>query len=382
MHTRVLRPSVAWLLLVFISLSGTLAFGQGAVTSTFSGTVTDATGAVLPGADITLKNDATGTVFTAVSGATGTFTIPAVPPGTYTATVALQGFKTVVLKDIVVNAGIASAAKAVLEVGGVQETVVVGGATEIVQTQATSVATTLSARQIANLPLAGRGAFDLVGYIPGVVGSTGSIRDSSVNGLPHAAVNITLDGMNIQDNYAKTWDGMFTRVSPRIDAVEEVTVSTAAQGADMGGQGAVQVKFVTRSGTNEFRGSAYYYLRREWLNSNTWFNLHRNVDKTGKPTDKPLITNKQPGIRVGGPIVRDKAFFFVNYEELRVPGTNGATRTIMSPLSEQGIFQYGSGRRVDLMELARSNGQASTIDPIVGKLLGAIRARSARPPTA
>ena len=378
MHTRVLRPSLAWLLLVFISFSGTLAFGQGAVTSTFSGTVTDTTGAVLPGADVTLKNDATGTVFTAVSGATGTFTIPAVPPGTYTATVSLQGFKTVILKDIVVNAGVASAVKAVLELGGVQETVIVGGATEVVQTQATSVATTLSAMQIANLPLAGRGAFDLVGYIPGVSGSTGSIRDSSVNGLPHAAVNITLDGMNIQDNYAKTWDGMFTRVSPRIDAVEEVTVSTAAQGADMGGQGAVQVKFVTRSGTNDFQGSAYFYFRRDWMNSNTWFNLHRNVDLTGKPTDKAKVTNWQPGVRVGGPIIRDKAFFFVNYEELRVPGTNGATRTIMSPLSEQGIFQYGSGRRVDLMALASANGQASTIDPIVGKLLGAIRASTSQ----
>ena len=379
MNTRVLRYSLAWLLFAMVSVSGTPAYGQGAVTATLSGTVTDTTGAVLPGADVTLKNDATGTVFSAVSGATGTFTIPSVPPGTYTANVSLQGFKTVVLKEIVVNAGIATAVKAVLELGGVAETVIVGGATEIVQTQATSVATTLSARQIANLPLAGRGAFDLVGYMPGVVGSTNSIRDASVNGLPHSAVNITLDGMNIQDNYAKTWDGMFTRVNPRIDAVEEVTVSTAAQGADMAGQGAVQVKFVTRSGTNDFQGSAYYYLRREWMNSNTWFNLHQNVDAaTGRAADKPKVTNKQPGIRVGGPIVRDKAFFFVNYEELRVPGTRGDTRRIMSPLSEQGIFQYGAGKRVDLMALARANGQASTIDPVVGKLLSAIRASTSK----
>lgn len=378
MNTRVVRHSLAMLLLAIVALSGTLAYGQGAVTSTLSGTATDTTGAVLPGADVSLKNDATGTVFTAVTGSSGTFTIPAVPPGTYTATVSLQGFKTVILKEIVVNAGVAAAVKAVLELGGVAETVIVGAATEVVQTQATSVATTLSARQIANLPLAGRGAFDLVSYMPGVTGSTGSIRDASVNGLPHSAVNITLDGMNIQDNYAKTWDGMFTRVNPRIDAVEEVTVSTAAQGADMAGQGAVQVKFVTRSGTNDFQGSAYYYFRRDWMNSNTWFNLHRNVDATtGKPTAKPPVTNRQPGVRVGGPIVRDKAFFFVNYEELRVPGTRGDTRTIMSPLSEQGIFKYG-GKTVDLLALAKANGHASTIDPVVGKLLGAIRATTSQ----
>ncbi len=121
--------------------------------------------------------------------------------------------------------------------------------------------------------------------MPGVTTTTGSIRDATVNGLPQSAVNITLDGMNIQDNYAKSWDGMFTRVSPRLDAVEEVTISTAAQGADMGSQGAAQVRFVTRSGTNKYQGSAYFYYRRDWMNTNTWFNLHRNVDAvTGKPT--------------------------------------------------------------------------------------------------
>ena len=247
------------------------------------------------------------------------------------------------------------------------------GATEIIQTQATSVAATLGTKQIASLPVVGRGAFELVGYMPGVATTTGSLRDGTVNGLPQSAVNITLDGMNIQDNYAKSWDGMFTRVSPRLDAVEEVTVSTAAQGADMGSQGAAQVRFVTRSGTNRFQGSAYYYMRRERFNTNTWFNLYRNVDPvTGKPTDKARLYQDQPGARVGGPIWKDKAFFFVNYEWISSPGTNTANRTIMSPLSEQGKFQYAGGT-VDLMALAAKNGHASTIDPVVAKLLADVR---------
>ena len=385
--TRRIRGHVcAWALLA-LAIAGPAAptaSAQGSSTSTLSGTVTDTSGAVVPGASVTVTNDATGTVFTAVTGANGTFNIPAIPTGTYSATVALQGFKTVVLKDIVVNIGGPVDVKATLALGGMEETVVVGGATEVVQTQRTAVATTMNAQQIVNLPIQGRAAFDLVAYIPGVASSDGTTRGALVNGLPQSAVNITLDGMNIQDNYLKTSDGMFTRVNPRIDAVEEITVATASQGADMAGQGAVQVKFVTRSGTNNFAGSAYYYLRRDWMNTNTWFNLHRNVDAKGTPLSRPVLTQKQPGFRLGGPITipglfngHDKAFFFVNYEELRSPGAVNNTRTIMSPPSEQGLFQYGGGT-VDLLALAARNGQTARIDPIIAKLIADVRASTSQ----
>ena len=360
--------------LVLLLATGSPAFAQGGASSSLTGVVTDSSGGVVPGVDVVVKADATGTAFTAVTGSDGSFTIPAMPPGTYTATITLQGFKTAVLKNIVLNVGVATNVKATLEPGGLEETVTVGAATEIVQTQQTAVANTLTSRQIANIPIQGRGAFDLVGLLPGVVSSTGSNRDANVMGLPQATVNITLDGMNIQDNYAKSWDGMFTRVSPRIDAVEEVTVSTAAQGADTAGQGAVQVKFVTRSGTNAFQGSAYYYLRRDWMNSNTWFNEHQNVDATGKAASKPVLNQRQPGGRVGGPIIKDKAFFFVNYELIDTPGMRSDTRTIMSPLSQQGIFQYGGGRTVNLFDVAAANGQTSTMDPVVAKALADVRA--------
>ncbi len=353
-------------------------FAQGGSNSTISGTVVDSTGAVLPGADIQIKNAATGTVFTAVSGADGGFVVPAVPSGTYSITVTLMGFKTAVLNDVVAAVAQTATVKATLELGALEETVVVSGAAEIVQTQATSVASTLSKTQIANLPLPGRGAFDLVSYMPGVSTTTGSMRDSTVNGLPQSAVNITLDGMNIQDNYAKSWDGMFTRVSPRLDAVEEVTISTAAQGADMGSQGAAQVRFVTRSGTNTFQGSAYYYYRRDWMNTNTWFNLYRNVDPvTGKPTAKPRLFQDQPGGRIGGPIIRDKAFFFVNYEWISSPGSRTDNRTIMSPNAERGLFQYAGGT-VDLLALAARSGHVSAIDPGVAKLISAVRGSTAK----
>ncbi len=354
------------------------AFAQGGSTSTIAGTVTDASGAVVPGADVVIKNVATNVTYNAVSGSDGAFTVPALPPGTYSVTVTLMGFKTAVLNDVIANVAQVANVKAVLTLGALEETVVVSGATEIIQTQATSVASTLGTKQIASLPVVGRGAFELVGYMPGVATTTGSLRDGTVNGLPQSAVNITLDGMNIQDNYAKSWDGMFTRVSPRLDAVEEVTISTAAQGADMGSQGAAQVRFVTRSGTNKFQGSAYFYYRRDWMNTNTWFNLNRNVDPvTGAPTAKARLFQDQPGGRVGGPIWKDKAFFFVNYEWVDTPGTNTSNRTIMSPNSERGLFQYAGGT-VDLMALAAKNGHASTIDPVVAKLLADVRSTTGK----
>ncbi|HYT77052.1 MAG TPA: carboxypeptidase-like regulatory domain-containing protein, partial [Vicinamibacterales bacterium] len=179
-------------------------FAQGSSTSQISGTVVDSSGAAVPGADITAVDDATGTTFRAVSTATSAFQIPAVPSGTYTVTVALQGFKTAVLKGVHVSISGPANVKTTLEVGGVQENVTVGAASDIVQTQSTAIAQTLNARQIANLPVPGRAAFDLVSYMPGVTSTDGTIRGSTVNGLPQSAINITLDGMNIQDNYLKT----------------------------------------------------------------------------------------------------------------------------------------------------------------------------------
>jgi len=144
------------------------------------------------------------------------------------------------------------------------------------------------------------------------------------------------------------------------------------------------VKFVTKSGTNSLSGSGYYYLRRDWMNSNTWFNLHRNVDAQGIALAKPVLKQYQPGFRVGGPITipglydgRDHAFFFVNYEQLRSPGSTTNTRTIMSPLSEQGIFQWAGGQK-DLMALATANGQIAKIDPLVAKLMADVRSSTSQ----
>lgn len=204
MQHRSVRFVALLLVTLGFMLAPHLAFAQGGVAASLSGTVVDSTGAVVPGADVVAKNNATASTATAVSGADGGFTIPALDPGSYTVTVSLQGFKTAVLNDVRLNAGQPANIKAKLELGELSETVVVSGATEIVQTQKTAVAATITQKQITNLPLPGRAAFDLVTYMPGVTTADGSSRGAMVNGLPTSTVNITLDGMNIQDNYAKT----------------------------------------------------------------------------------------------------------------------------------------------------------------------------------
>lgn len=356
----------------------------GGVASSISGTVVDTSGAVVPGADVKVRNNATAREFAAVTADNGTFSVPALQPGTYTVTISLMGFKTAIVNNVVVNAGVPGSVRVALEVGGLEETVVVTGGSEIVQSQTAAVSTTLDVNQIARLPVGSRSVLDFVVNLPGV-STPGGSRNSTINGLPQSTINITIDGMSAQDNHLKTGDGFFARVSPRIDAMDEVTVSSAAQDAGATGQGAVQIQFVTRSGGNTFTGSQYYYLQHHKLNSNTWFN-NRDLPPdpaTGKAPKAQDVLH-QPGARVGGPIVipglldlRDRAFFFVNYEESRAPAQVTRNRQVLHPRAQAGLFRYNTDagvQEVDLFALAARNGQTSTADPTIGKLLSDIRA--------
>ncbi len=164
------------------------AFAQGGATSSIVGVVTDSGGGVIPGATVTATNDATAGTYTAVTNANGDFTIPALNVGKYTVTVALQGFKTAVLKDVEVTVSTPANVKAVLEVGGLTETVVVEGASAVIQTQASAAASTVTTNQIANLPVTSRSTLEFVTFLPGVQTPGGS-RDSIVNGLPQSSIS-------------------------------------------------------------------------------------------------------------------------------------------------------------------------------------------------
>jgi hypothetical protein len=339
--------------LLITGLASTGAGAQGSFFTSLSGTVVDGSGAVIPGADVKVKNTGTGAEYSVVTGSDGGFTVNSLAGGTYSVTVALMGFKTSVLDAVVLNAAVPASVKVTLSVGALEESITVtGDSALVVQTQTPSISTNLTGAQITSLPLTSRNALDSLTSLAGF-NTAGAARSSTVSGLPRSAINITLDGMSVQDNYLKTTDGYFARLSPLLDSVEEVTVTTAGNTADATGQGAVQIRFVTKSGTNAWRGTAYEYLRHDGLNANTWF---RNRDlprdpATGKaPKDK--LRSYTQGIAQGGPILKDKAFFFFNYEERRAPSSSTLQRVILTPEASAGVFSYNVGgavRQVNLL---------------------------------
>src|SRR5262245_28492858 len=359
------------------------AFGQVSSTGSLAGTVIDTNGAVVAGATVVVKNEATGQEFKSITSGEGVFHIPSLSSGVYTATVTAPGFKRTMVTEIKVDAGKPSSITVALEVGAADESVTVTGGGELIQTQSANINTTLVGRQITDIPTASRDALDLVLTMPGTA-TPGRPRTSTVNGLPKGALNITLDGVNVQDNLLKSSDGFFTYIRPRTDSIEEVTVSTSNPGAESSAEGAIQIKFVTKGGTNDYHGGLYWYHRNPSLNANYWFNNATLAPdpRTGEAPRTRILLN-QPGGKIGGPIVipklfngRDRAFFFFNYEEYRLPEATLRSRTIFTPAAQAGVFSYltstGQVRTVDLLQLAASRGLTSTIDPRVGSVLDQI----------
>ena len=365
---------------VAVTVIATPVFAQSGATSSISGTVVDSGGGVIPGATVVVKNNASGTTFNAVTNSAGTFSVPALDAGTYTVTVSLSGFKTALVKDVVLAVGTPGSIKAVLEVGGIEQTVEVVATTQLINTQTPTIASTLTSEQINKLPVATRNLVNAVTFLPGV-NTAGVNRDSNFNGLPDSFVAISLDGVNNNENFNKSTEGLFAMVTPRPDAVEAVTVTTAGAGADVGGHGAVQIAFQTRSGTNRFTGSAYHYHRSPGMNTNFFFNEINDLPKND-------VVLNQFGFRQGGPIVipklydgRGKAFFFFNYEELRLPNDFTRTRTVIQPQAQAGVFSWDAtenGQTVirtrDVLALAGANGHINSYDPDVLRILNDIHA--------
>lgn len=373
MNRSLFRGGVYALLMCLLSTG--LAWAQGSTTSTISGRVVDSSGGVLPGATVVAKHLGTNVESTTVTNAEGAFTLPSLPAGTYEVTVSLEGFKTTVIKDVVITAVQGADLNAKLEIGGVTETVTVASTSEIIQTQSTTIASTITTNQITKLPLTSRSAMDFVNFMPGVTTVSGN-RNATINGLPEGVINITIDGVNVQDNTNRSTDGFFSIISPRLDAIEEVSVTTAGQGADAG-QGAVQIKMVTRSGGNQYTGSAYHYYRNDALNANTWFNNRAQVDKAE-------LVQHQTGARLGGPLVipgllnRGKAFFFGNYEEFRQPSETTRSRNFLNESAAAGNYTF-RGQTINVLQMGANSSNpvvaaSSTIDPTVSALLRDIHA--------
>ncbi len=354
------------------------AYGQ--ATASISGVVRDSAGGVVPGATVVVKNDATGRAQEASTDADGRYTVAALEAGSYSVTASLTGFKTAEVKNVRVSLGVPATVPLTLEVGQLSETVTVTSSSELINTQTATVAATLNSDQLTRMPTPTRNALNAVAFLPGV-NTAGTNRDSTINGLPEGFLSITLDGVSNNDNFLRNTDGFFASVTPRQDAIEAVSVVLAAGGANVSaGAGAVTMAFQTRSGGNRFTGSGYEYYRNPRFNSNYIFNQFNHQGKN-------QVKLNTFGGRAGGPVVipglydgRDRAFFFVHYEQIRFPNTFTRTRTTFNPRVADGWFRYqfgGAVREVNLLSLAAANGQISAKDPTMSKIIGMINAATA-----
>lgn len=363
--------------LAVVLVCGVVAGVHAQTAASISGVVRDASGGVVPGATVTVKEDSTGAAYESVSGVNGSYLVPALRAGSYSVTAALMGFKTAEAKGIRVAPGQPVTVNITLEVGALTETVTVTSSAELINTETATVAATLNADQLNRMPTPTRNALNAITFLPGV-NTSGTNRDSTINGLPESFLSITLDGVSNNDNFLRSTDGFFASVTPRQDAVEAASVTLAAAGAQTGGgAGAVTMAFQTRSGGNRFTGSVYEYYRHPSLNTNYYFNKINNLPKND-------VKLNQYGARAGGPIVipglydgRDKAFFFVHYEQLRFPNSFTRTRNVVNPRALDGWFRYQYGsevREVNVLSLAAQNNQIAAKDPTVMALLQKIEA--------
>jgi len=370
-------PGLPLRALVHIAVIAALAVaGLAQITTTgIRGIVRDPSGAVIPNATIKLTDNSTGIEYATVSSSDGGFLFPNLQFGSYKLTVTAAGFQTTVIAAITVESGRATDVTVELKVGAAAETVQVAAISEQLNTTTAEVGGTINNKLVQNLPYAGRDSLNFAVLIAGSSRST-SDRNSTFNGLPNASLNITLDGMNNNSQRFKSGGTSFFAFAPaRIDAIEEVSVSTTGLGADAGGEGAMQIRMVTRRGTERYHGKILYQGINEALNANTFF---RNMQ--GLPRNKSRQHN--PSGAIGGPLLpfvkrlKNKLFFFAYYEAQPEPRTATFTTPVLSAAAQQGAFTYlgtdGVKRTVNLLEVAGRAGHTSTVDPTVAGILGKI----------
>jgi len=276
-------------------------------TGNIRGTVADSTGAIVPGASVVLVNSGTGLSRTEVTNDDGIFVFPDLPIGTYGLTISKSGFKTEKREGTVLLTGQTLGLQISLEVGSNSQTVTVSGAAPLIQTASTSIQTSVDQKQMQDLPLNGRNPLQLTALTPGTVltnvGTESGQQDNtglSVNGLRATQDTYLLDGAIYNDRFFDS-----VPILPNPDALQEFTIQSSNYGAEYAGAGAL-VQLSTRSGSNQIHGSAYEFLRNTVLNTRNYF----------QQTVPPFKLN-QFGGTAGGPIIKDRTFFFFAAEDLQ-----------------------------------------------------------------
>lgn len=330
-----------FLLCCLILFTVSFAFGQG-TTSRIAGVVSDNSGAVIANATVTAVNEGTGATYVIKSSSSGTYTFDLLQVGRYTVRAEAPGFKQFVSTGNVLAIGVPTSVNPKLEIGGTTETVQVEGGYGLVQTESSgNFGGVIDNVTLTQLPIVGtrqRNPIGLVQYMPGVVqnGANATGGGINVNGSRDRAWNYVMDG--IDANESSSGGGGTSPPHQNPDMLAEFRVITAAPTAEFGRNSGAQVVMVTKSGTNQWHGNLFWFYQSPFLRANSPQNKAAGLDRS-------QFVQNVPGGSLGGPIWKDKAFFFVNVELLHALTTSLVSRTVYTQQARQGLFRYASSGR-------------------------------------
>lgn len=349
----------AWLVIA-LAVVGTPPLNAQQVTASLSGTVTDASGAVIPGAVLTATNVSTGVITRTISGSAGNYILPSLPPATYTLVARAKGFETSVISGITLTVYQKATVNIILRVGEVTQTVQVQGAAPLVSTTSASIGTVVSQREIVDLPLNLRRTSGLALLVPGVSDSSGmSLTSANGNGSGFNQTSFSAAGATSASNLVLV-DGMLDRalnnggfaldLAPEM--VKEFNIQNNIYDAAYGIAAGAVMNMVTPSGTNQFHGSAWDYLRNgQTLDARNFFAVNQ-TNAAGQEipgSAVPEYIRNQFGFAVGGPIRKDKVFVFGSYEGLRLVQGQTGTSEVPTPAEKAGDFRsFLTGQTMNL----------------------------------
>jgi hypothetical protein len=327
---------VGFLTLCFSLCAGHLAWSQAA--TSLRGTVKDPSGAVVPGATVTVTDNANGTVFTATSSGAGYYQFAQIPPSKYTILVTASGFGAQSkVAELLVNQP--ATIDFALTVSATAVTVDVSGSAQTLNTSDATIGNSVNNEMIQALPMDGRDPISLLSLQPGVlyIGTSTDTRNGSVSGGRSDQGNVTLDGVDDNDQVnGYAFSGVLRST---LDSTEEFRVTTADANADQGRSSGAQVSLITKSGTNKFHGSTYEYYRGSFAHANDWY--VKQAQLASGEANKPVkYVQNVFGASFGGPIKRDKLFFFFNFEGYRNAVNESVSRTFPTATFKAGQLGY------------------------------------------
>src|SRR6267142_1119277 len=331
---------------ILFLLSGiSLLFGQGSYTAQIRGTVTDQSGAVLQGATVTITNDATGISVVAHSNQEGLYILTGLRPATYTLKAEAAGFRGVERKNLVLAVSQDTTIDLSMNPLTVTETVIVTGAPPLLDTESAALGTDVTNEYVRDIPLYNRSLFGLVYLAGGVTEATGSgINDNYPsgtnfvsNGQRNATAQITLDGSPLSAPEQGEGGNSNVYYQPSVEIVQEFKVQNNSFSAEYGNNGGTVVNIVLKQGTNQFHGSGWWYGQRSNFDARDFFN-------TG---EKPDHVRDQYGFAVGGPIIKNHTFFFVDFEKTRLQDPVNIEGTVPTDLERAGDFSQSAANLPD-----------------------------------